>query len=259
MERHNKIKILGYIPARSGSKGVPDKNIKPVHNVPLLAFSVFTAMDCLDQEIFTHILLSTDSKLYTENVSRLGYDTDYLRPSEFCKDNSPTVDGILHALDWYKKSGVTFDAVMILQPTAPFRTPDHITNAISLLKQNKSATCVAGIKELGDCHPARIKKLLDGIWIKDFCDNAREPEPSRRQDFYPSAYLRNGAIYLTPTSVLEKRLIRGRNVIGLDMPEANSINVDDHIDFISAQSALSYEPYKKYLSYFDLLLEIFNS
>ena len=128
-----------------------------------------------------------------------------------------------------------------------------------LLKQNPSITCVAGIKELGDGHPARIKKLIDGIWLKDFCDNAKEPEPSRRQDFTPRAFLRNGTIYLTPTEILMKGLIRGERVIGLEMPEANSINVDDHIDFISAQSALNYEPYKKHLRYFQPLIEIYNS
>ena len=149
------------------------------------------------------------------------------------------------------EKGKIFDAVMILQPTSPFRTPDHIKGAIRLLKKNKMCTCVASIKRLADHHPKRIKKLNEKGQLLDYCYHAKEPEPSRRQDFLPHAYIRNGAIYLTRTNILIKdKLIRGDYVIGMEMPESNSINIDEHFDFISASAALQYEEFNKDLEFF---------
>ena len=85
----------------------------------------------------------------------------------------------------------------------------------------------------------------------DYCSHAREPEPSRRQDFLPHAFIRNGAIYLTRTSILIKeKLIRGDHVIGMEMPESNSINIDEHFDFLSASAALQYDDFNKDLEFF---------
>lgn len=249
------MKVLAYIPARSGSKGVPDKNIKPIQGIPLLAFSAYTALDCQKKGLFTEVLVSTDSPEYLKTVEPLGIRTDYLRPAEYADDKSPTVDGILHALDWYAEQGITFDAVMTLQPTAPFRTQAHIEKAIQLMEENPEATCVSGIVRMGDAHPVRIKKLMDDKWLQDFCDHAHEPEPSRRQDFTPPAYLRNGTIYLTRLETLKQGLIRGEKIIGMEMPEANSANVDDHIEFLIAEAALSYPAYREDLSYFDSFLQ----
>lgn len=87
--------------------------------------------------------------------------------------------------------------------------------------------------------------------MADFCSEFQEPEPSRRQDFEPDAFIRNGAIYLTKTKTLiMDGKIRGTRVLPLVMPEANSINVDTHFDFVTAEAALSYSEYDEFLSYF---------
>ena len=89
---------------------------------------------------------------------------------------------------------------MILQPTSPFRTPNHINEAIRLLKKNKLCTCVQ-VLEGTDHHPKRIKQLNEKGQLLDYC-NRKRAEPSRRQDFLPHAFIRNGAIYLTRTNIL---------------------------------------------------------
>ena len=145
---------------------------------------------------------------------------------------------------------------MILQPTSPFRTISHIKKAIELMKNNQKATCVASIAKLNDHHPRRIKKLLQDYRLVDFCKEFEEVEHSRRQDLEPTAYIRNGAIYLTKTeSIVNKGYIRGPWVIGMEMGEANSINIDNEFDFLVAQASINYDNYRDDLSFFNKLIQ----
>jgi len=247
--------VLGYIPARSGSKGVPDKNIMHIKGVPLLEYTVYAAVEAKNLGHLSEVVVSTDSPSYLQLVSQYEIERAYLRPKEFASDDSPTIDGVLDILKWYKRERqLSFDAVMILQPTSPFRTPEHIKSAIQLLSENDHVTCVASICKLGDHHPMRIKKLNMQGQLIDFCQDYTEPEPSRRQDFAPEAYIRNGAIYLTRSrTLLDDGLIRGNWVAGLEMPEANSINIDEHLDYIVAQASLDYDRFSDDLSFFNEL------
>lgn len=251
------MKILGFIPARSGSKGVINKNIKKIKGIPLLEFSVFSAEKSKEKDYINDVFVSTDSIDYLNLLSKYNIIQGYLRPPNLATDKSPTIDCVIHAINWLKhKKGKSYDAVMILQPTSPFRTADHINKAIKLLEQNTYCTCVASIKKLGDHHPKRIKRLNSEGKLLDYCSHTIEPEPSRRQDFLPHAYVRNGAIYLTLTkTLLEKNLIRGDHVVGMEMPESNSINVDEHFDFVSAEAALDYEEYADNLKFFNELIK----
>jgi CMP-N,N'-diacetyllegionaminic acid synthase len=245
------MKILGYIPARSGSKGVVNKNIKQLNHKPLLQYTLRTAMDCLEMGVLDDVLVSTDSKDYLKLCEQEGFETRYLRPKELASDTSPTIDGIIHALDWYEcQSNKAFDAVMIMQPTSPFRRIEDVISSIKLLKGNPNASCVASVMKLEDHHPRRIKKIQDNVLI-DFTPDLIEPEPSRRQDFEPIAYIRNGAIYLTRTNVIKQEgKIRGDTVIPYIMPASNSVNIDTHFDFVTAEAALNYLPYEENLCVF---------
>lgn len=250
------LKVLGIIPARSGSKGVHDKNIKPIGGIPLLEYSVFSATRAKAQGILSEVVVSTDSARYLSIVSQYDIERRYLRPEALATDTSPTIDAVIDVLDWYRdQHRASFDAVMILQPTTPFRTPEHMKEAISILKRKPEATCVASVCKLGDHHPMRIKKMNDDGRLIDFCCDYAEPEPSRRQDFRPNAYIRNGAIYLTKVRTLrEDGVIRGNWVAGMEMPEANSINIDEHMDYLIAKASLEYDRFEKDLYFFQELL-----
>ncbi|MBI5625542.1 MAG: acylneuraminate cytidylyltransferase family protein [Elusimicrobia bacterium] len=241
------MRILAFIPARSGSVSVPDKNIRPLAGVPLAAYAVEAARAC---GLCDEVLLSTDSPRYLEVLAPFGVGADYVRPADLARGDSPTRPAVLHALDWFASRGAAaFDAVMILQPTAPFRTPAQLRAAVRLLEERPEATCVVGICRLEDHHPARIKKLRDGLWLEDFC--VPEPDGSRRQDLAPPAYIRNGTIYLTRVStLLGLGSILGTRVIGMEMPEANSINVDVELDFLVAEAALACERFRGDLAFF---------
>lgn len=255
------MKVLGYIPARSGSKGVPNKNILPISGVPLLEFSVATACNAMADGVLSEVVVSTDSIDYLALVKQYPIVQQYLRPDSLSGDESPTIDGVRDFLEFAKTElGHFYDAVMILQPTAPFRSVRHIKQAVSILKEARNASCVVSVKKLGDVHPIRIYKMDNDGVLSNFCSNLYESEPSRRQDFAPDAFLRNGCIYLTPVSVIESQnLIRGDRVVAFTMPEANSINVDEHIDFITAAAALEYEPYASDLAEFRSLVSMVTS
>ena len=249
-------KILGFIPARSGSKNVPNKNIKPIKGVPLLEYSVFSAIKAKEDGILTEVIVSTDSEEYLSLLDEYDIEKKYIRPKKLSGDNSPTIDSIVDVLKWYENGrSIEFDAVMILQPTSPFRTPTHIKDAVLLMEKDSGATCVASVCKLGDHHPMRIKRLMNDNQLVDFCSDYIEPDPSRRQDFYPDAYVRNGAIYLTKVKdLLDSGLIRGSRVIGMVMPEENSINIDEHIDYLIAKASLDYDVFSENLSFFNILI-----
>ena len=170
------MRVLGVIPARSGSKGVKNKNIRLIKGKPLLEFSVFTALEAKKEGILSDVILSTDSKEYLELIKDYEIYKDYLRPKRISQDNSPTIDAIHDALLWLEeKQNKTFDAVMLLQPTSPFRTIDHIKEAILLLKNSPEASCVVSVKKLDDHHPYRIKKIDNHCYLKDICIEFIEP------------------------------------------------------------------------------------
>jgi len=248
--------VLGFIPARSGSKGVPDKNIKPIKNIPLLEFTVFAAASAKKLGYLSDVVVSTDSEHYLSRIDQYEIEKNYLRPAALSMDDSPTIYAVHDVLNWYQVNyNKTFDAVMILQPTSPFRTPKHIKQAIDLMNNSPQASCVASISRLGDHHPRRIKRVSEMGQLLDFCEEHKEPEPSRRQDFRPYAFIRNGAIYLTRTeTLLDDGVIRGNWVAGMEMPEANSINVDEHLDYLIASASLDYDGFSNDLSFFDELV-----
>lgn len=251
---------LGFIPARSGSKGVIDKNIRKLNNIPLLAYSVYIAELCKKMNIFSDVIVSTDSKDYLKTIQPLGYKNKYLRPSNIAKDDSPTIDAVIHALEYYAKKDIYFENVMILQPTSPFRNISQIQEAIDLISNNSKATCVASVYKLGDYHPRRIKLITQKGFLDDFCNEYKEPEPSRRQDFKPEAFIRSGSIYLSRTKqIIENNIIRGNYVMPLEVSEFFSINVDEDLDFFKAEAVINSKRFKDNLRLFDDLKNLYEA
>src|SRR5258705_10156292 len=113
------MKILSIIPARGGSKGVPGKNIKLLNGKPLLAF---TSEIALQSKYLTEVIVSTEDEQIVEVAKSLGIKVPFIRPTELAQDNTPTIDVIIHALQWYENQNIFFDAVCLLQATSPFRT-----------------------------------------------------------------------------------------------------------------------------------------
>ena len=130
------MKFLFFIPARKGSKGIPNKNLKNVNGKPLIYYtlSLVNKINQVDKEIF----VSTDSKKILNYSKKNGHKYNYLRPKKFSQDKSPIQDAIIHALKWLKyNEKKVFDAVVILQPTSPIRIISEINFALEFFKKKK--------------------------------------------------------------------------------------------------------------------------
>jgi CMP-N,N'-diacetyllegionaminic acid synthase len=223
------MKILGIIPARGGSKGVPKKNIRSFAGKPLIGYTIESAINSqLDD-----IIVSTDDKLIADISISLGAQVPFVRPNEISSDKASSIDVCIHALNAMENiNKYSYDAIMMLQPTAPFRTSDDINASIEILKENRLSDSVISVVNVLAHHPARMKYLDNGILIDPpFCELY---ENQNRQELTPM-YIRNGAIYLTKRNTLINRSFKGVNCMAYVMPEIRSANIDTLKDFELAE------------------------
>lgn len=137
--------ILGLIPARGGSKGIPWKNLVDLGGKPLIARTIESSLKCgmIDRTIVT-----TDSEKIAEISRKYGADVPFLRPNEFALDESNSYDAIFHAIDWLKENeNIEYDYICLLQPTSPFRNHEHINEAIKKLFKTKNALSLISVTE----------------------------------------------------------------------------------------------------------------
>lgn len=216
------MKILGIIPARGGSKGVPNKNIRIVDGQPLIGYTIETAQK---SKLLTDVLVSTDSESIIEVVKR--YHCEYLkRSSANALDNSIIEDVIFEVLG---KLETFYDLIVLLQPTSPIRDPEDIDNVIDMFLKDETLETVVSLVKLEDIHPARMYNIDSE---KRMFPLDEKSERKRRQELSP-VYLRNGTIYATKTAVMfhTKKLIN-KNIKGYIMPESKWANVDTERDLL---------------------------
>lgn len=227
--------MLGIIPARGGSKGIPRKNIKLLTGKPLLQY---TAEAALSAKRLARIILSTEDAEIAEVGRRCGLEVPFMRPPELAQDDTPTLPVLQDAIRRLEKLGDSFDAVMVLQPTNPLRRPEDIDGSIDLLQRTR-ADSVLSFVEVGDKHPARMKFIdLEGRVTDPPFSEAFEGQ--RRQDL-PKLFLREGSIYLTRRSVLmDQNSIKGRDCRAWKIPEERACNIDTPLDWFIAEQLLRY-------------------
>ncbi|MCL2060661.1 MAG: acylneuraminate cytidylyltransferase family protein [Oscillospiraceae bacterium] len=133
--------IIGIIPARSGSKGLPHKNIRPFMGKPLMAWTIIAARK---SGVLDEIFVSTDSSQYAVIAAQYGAEPPFLRPPELSGDDSPASGYIIHALRSYRERlGKTFDYFALLQPTTPLRTAGHIRDGVAAAVDGGLASVVS--------------------------------------------------------------------------------------------------------------------
>lgn len=189
---------VGLITARGGSKGIPQKNIRPLAGKPLIAWTIQAAKQSrrLDRAI-----VSTDDPEIASVAREWGAEVPFMRPPELALDDSPHRDVVLHALDWLEsESASPPDYLMLLQPTSPLRTAEDIDRAIALAAE-KDADSVISVCPTPH-HPYLSKEIAEDGQLLDFIERPQGYLP--RQSLAP-AYSLNGAIYLVRRSVLRER------------------------------------------------------
>lgn len=223
------MRILAVIPARGGSKGLPGKNIRPLGGLPLIAHSLRCAAMCSG---LTRTIVSTDSDEIASVAREHGGDVPFLRPPELARDDTPMMPVLRHALDALDPTGDPFDAVLLLDPTSPGRTPEDVARARALLAASPDADGVVACSK-PTFNPFWVGVVDDGGFAKPAFDTAGRY--ARRQDVPP--FLRiNGALYLWRSAFVRDGAWPGGRQRILEIPEERAFSIDDLHEFQVAEA-----------------------
>ena len=227
------MKILAIIPARGGSKGIPGKNIKLLNGKPLLAY---TSEIALKSKYLTKVIISTEDAQISKVAKTIGLEAPFLRPSELAEDNTPTIDVVIHALEWFKNQHIFFDAVCLLQVTSPFRTVEFLDKAIEkfLEKEADSLVTVQRVPDEYNPHWTFEVNIKGNLKIA-----TGETKIIPRRQELPIAYHRDGSIYITKTEILLKEhSLYGKNTAFLESDLELYVNIDTMQDWKKAEEMI---------------------
>ncbi len=214
----SKIKILGLIPARGGSKGLPKKNLYLFNKKPLIQWTIECA---LESNSLDRIIVNTDDESIADFSRSKGVEVPFLREPHLAQDNSRIVDAVLNVLEKI----INFDFILLLQPTSPLRTKEDITNIIKLQKQYNASSLVS-VCEAKE-NPALFYEINNDNYLsKSF----KQYKGSNRQE-YKRNYIINGALYFSSVENLKKnKSFITNKTIPYVMPRERSIDIDDITD-----------------------------
>lgn len=227
------MRVLGVIPARGGSKGVPRKNVASVAGKPMLQW---TAEAALGARSLTRVIVSTEDAEIATIARACGVEVPFERPMDLAADDTPSLDVVQHAVRTLEASGDTFDAVCLLQPTNPARGSDVIDACIDLFETSGADSVVTVLSVPADHNPHwTYLRRPDGSL--QLATGGLEPIP--RRQLLPEAFHREGSVYVVRRNVLMDRgSLYGDKVVGYAVDPALSVNVDGPEDLIRASQLL---------------------
>ncbi len=223
-------KIIGLIPARGNSKGIPQKNLLNIGNKPLIYYAIRAA---LNSKYISQSFVSSENNEILKISQEYGIGI-LKRPKQLSSDDTSMESVIQNSLEQLERMKLKFNILILLQPTSPLRDSQDIDKAIRKHIES-DADSVVSVTKTDHWHPIRAKKIEDNI-LHDYC--LEEKEGVRRQDL-PPAYFRNGAFYSVKRDVLinEHRLY-GRTTRPYIMPSERSVDINEEIDFKLAEILL---------------------
>jgi len=225
--------IIGLIPARAGSKGIPGKNIKILSGKPLIAWTIEAA---LRSKTCSRLIVSTESETVKKISQEWGAEVPFIRPQHLASDTTTSISVINHAIEYLLNEGFKeSDYILLLQPTSPLRNEVDIQNAITI-GQSKHAIAVISVTE-PQYHPCKTHIITPQGVLQRFFKNHSDNE--RRQNL-PTTYAENGAIYLNRISSLteEQTFIPENKTHPYIMPPERSIDIDTPWDLHLAELIL---------------------
>lgn len=226
------MKRIAIIPARSGSKGLPNKNVLSLNGKPLMAYTIQAA---IDSKMFSEVMVSTDSEEYASIAKKFGASVPFLRSCGASSDKAGSWDVVREVLQQYINMGVFFDEIALLQPTSPLRNSEDIINAFEQ-KRKLHSNCVVSVVEVEHpvqwCFELSENRSMDEFANSSYCY-------MRRQDL-PKHYRENGAIYIVNADKIcsDDYNLYADNCTAYIMDNSHSVDIDSKEDFLIADALL---------------------
>lgn len=225
--------VVALIPARSGSKRVQHKNIRRLGSHPLLAYTLAAAQA---SQVFTSIIVSTDSEAYAEVARHYGAEVPFLRPSEFAGDCSPDIEWVTHALHTLTEMGKHYDCFSILRPTNPFRSAETIQRAWAQFCEENGIDSLRAVEKCKQ-HPGKMWVVRGNRMVPLLpLTPADRPWHSMQYHALPEVYVQNASLEIAWTRVaLEEGTIAGNTVAPFFTQEYEGFDVNEEKDWWYAQ------------------------
>ncbi len=223
--------IVALIPARAGSKGVPDKNVRKIGDYPLIDWTIAA---CLRSRLIERTIVSTDSEAYADMARKAGAEAPFLRPAEISGDTSTDYQFIVHALDWLEDHGQEPKYIVHMRPTTPLRDPSLVDQAITEFTDGGDATALRSVQEMAESayktfeisargHLATVGGSgLAGI------DSANEARQQFPKTYYPNGYVD----VLSSAYIRQAGRIHGERVIPFITPTTIEVDCQDDFDLL---------------------------
>jgi CMP-N,N'-diacetyllegionaminic acid synthase len=227
------MRILGLIPARCGSKGIPNKNIKILGDKPLIAYSIASAKD---SNYVNEIVVSTDCIEIADVAEKYECKPPFLRPNELAGDTSKSIEVVQHTISFFESKNIFFDAVCLLQPTSPFRPEGFIDKAIVKFIASKADSLVSVLPIPHEFNPHwAFEENKNGLLQ---IATGEKNIITRRQEL-PKAFYRDGAVYITKTEVIKNGSLYGESIAYIENNPQFHANIDTIEDWEKAEKLLT--------------------
>ncbi len=243
--------IVALIPARAGSKRVADKNIRPLAGHPLIAYTISSA---LQSQVFSAVIVSTDSQLYGDIAGHYGAEVPHLRPSELAGDLSPDIEWVEYTLPRLQENGRDYDCFSILRPTSPFRLPETIQRAWRAFKGEKDVDSLRAVEKCKQ-HPGKMWVVRGNRMVPLLpLTPPEQPWHSSQYQSLPEVYVQNASLEIAWSRVVfESRTIAGNVLMpfftkdyeGFDLNSTYDWNLAEHL-IDSGQARLPSIPQSPY-------------
>lgn len=233
--------IVGIIPARGGSVGVPLKNIKKLNGRPLIEYTIKAA---LESQVLDRIIVSTDHKDIAEVSKNCGAEVPFVRPDDISEDVD-TEYVLQHAIKFMEDEGYDVDAVVLLQPTSPFRKPETIKKCVELYKNETSSDSVVSVNNVEGFRPEWMMSINDNKKISPYATPFTYKGESvirlaARQSF-PDLYRMNGSVWVTSRDlIMNDCLVVGPNAYSVVTDDIEAVDIDTEVDFIISDSLMKH-------------------
>ena len=232
----NQKKVLAIIPARGGSKGLPGKNSRLLHGLPLVAWPIQAA---LNARWIDRVVVTTDDEQIAAIAKANGADVPFLRPAHLAEDASPSSDAILHALDFCTACDGAYDYLVVLEPTSPLTESSDIDAAIEALVASDCLSIV-GASPVGSTHPSFCATIGDDHRLKPF-NRERFGSPQRRQDV-EALYFFDGSLYISDVNKYrETATFYHESTLPYLVPAWKSLEIDTLLDFLMVETVMAHK------------------